>query len=184
MIFSARNSPNLVVAVNVGVILAILFFVRRMYQSVVIEQQSSETLQAELAKIDTRLTLPKELFVYTIQGPFFFGVAEKVEHTLAIIQTEPKIIIFRLKGVPFIDMTGLETFSELIEHYRKRDIQVYICEVNANVERKLTNIGILELVSYNKIFSHITDILNLLTLQNIHINNEGNHLTVCTENQI
>ncbi|MGE3920858.1 MAG: SulP family inorganic anion transporter [Gammaproteobacteria bacterium] len=174
---------NLVVAVNVGVILAILFFVRRMHQSVIIEQQNSETLQAELSKVDTILTLPKELLVYTIQGPFFFGVAEKVEHALAMIATEPKIIIFRLKGVPFIDMTGLETFNELIEHYRKRDVQVYICEANANVERKLANMGILDLVSNNKIFNNITEIMNLLTLQDINTKSKCDNLTVCAETQ-
>ena len=68
--------------------------------------------------------------VYTIEGPFFFGVAEKIEHALATTHTDPKVIIFRLKAVPFMDMTGLETFHELIEHYHKRGVEVYLCEAN------------------------------------------------------
>lgn len=144
---------NLVVAVNVGVILAMLFFVRRMHQSVMIEEQNSDDIPV----------LPQNTLVYSIQGPFFFGAAEKIEHALASTHTDPKTIIFRLKDVPFIDMTGLETFNELIEHYRKRGVETYLCEANANVVRKLDNVGILQLVSGNKVFNNFAEILKLLT---------------------
>jgi SulP family sulfate permease len=152
---------NLVVAVNVGVILAMLFFVRRMYQSVTIEQQKSEELQVELATNGIS-ALPKDMIVYTIQGPLFFGVAEKIEHALAVTHTDPEIIIFRLKDVPFMDMTGLETFNELIEHYHKRGVTVYLCEANPNVVRKLTKVGILHWVVENKVFSNFEDILKFI----------------------
>lgn len=152
---------NLVVAVNVGVVLAMLFFVRRMHQSVVIEQQRPEALQVELAMNDIPV-FPTGTMIYTIQGPFFFGAAEKIEHALATIHSDPKIIIFRLKDVPFIDMTGLETFNELIEHYHKRGVQVYLCEANPNVVRKLTNIGILSWISENCVFNNLKEILSLL----------------------
>src|SRR5262249_11182453 len=86
---------NLVVAVNVGVILAMLFFIRRMNQAIGIERQTDELLKAEI--LSSGLSkLPKDTLVYTVQGPFFFGVAEKIERTLSDIHTDPKIIIFRL----------------------------------------------------------------------------------------
>jgi SulP family sulfate permease len=157
---------NLVVAVNVGVILAMLFFVRRMHQSVAIEQQKSEALQAEL--ITNGISeLPQDVMVYTIQGPFFFGVAEKIEHTLAITNVDPKVIIFRLKDVPFMDMTGLETFNELIEHYHQRDVKVYLCEANANVARKLANIGILNWVAENEVFASFSELLKVVTAKTV-----------------
>jgi SulP family sulfate permease len=157
---------NLVVAVNVGVILAMLFFVRRMHQSVAIEQQKSEALQAEL--ITNGISeLPQDVMVYTIQGPFFFGVAEKIEHTLAITNVDPKVIIFRLKDVPFMDMTGLETFNELIEHYHQRDVKVYLCEANANVARKLANIGILNWVAENEVFTSFSELLKIITAKTV-----------------
>lgn len=158
---------NLVVAVNIGVILAMLFFVRRMYQSVNIEQQTSEMLQNELAANNIPV-LPKDIVIYSIQGPFFFGAAEKIEHALAISHSDPKVIIFRLQAVPFIDMTGLETFYELIEHYRKRNVEVYLCEANAIVKKKFHNIGILNLVSENKVFNHVAEILKLINSKNIN----------------
>lgn len=153
---------NLVVAVNVGVILAMLFFVRRMHQSVTIEQQKTETLQPELTAIGMPV-LPQDMLIYSIQGPFFFGAAEKIEHALAATHTDPQTIIFRLKDVPFIDMTGLETFNELIEHYRKRGVEVYLCEANPTVGRKLTNMGILNFISENKIFHSFAELLKLIT---------------------
>jgi sulfate permease, SulP family len=149
---------NLVVAVNVGVILAMLFFVRSMIDTMGVEKQSHENLQADLAAAGNA-SLPANTLVYAIQGPFFFGVAEKIEHTLAAIHEDPKIIIFRLKYVPFMDITGLDTFKELIEHYHKRGTQVYLCEANQNVSAKLKNIGILLLIADKRLFETFADIL-------------------------
>ena len=97
--------------------------------------------------------------IYSIQGPFFFGVAEKIERTLMATHTEPKIVIFRLKDVPFMDMTGLETFQELIEQYHKDHIQIYLCEANAKVTGKLTKLGILQWVGEQRIFNSLTEVL-------------------------
>lgn len=161
MTFLLTVFTNLVIAVNVGVILAMLFFVRRMYQSVTIEQQEPTALQAELATENIPV-LPEDLIVYTIQGPFFFGAAEKIEHALAATHTDPKTIIFRLKNVPFMDMTGLETFNELIEHYHKRGVEVYLCEANPKVASKLANVGILNWVAANRVFDNLTEILKFI----------------------
>lgn len=161
---------NLVIAVNAGVILAILFFVRRMHQSVLIEEQKLEALQAELAGNDIAV-FPKDTMVYRIQGPFFFGVAEKIERTLAATHTDPKIIIFRLKDVPFMDITGLETFNALIECYYKRGVEVYLCEANSNVVRKLTNVGILHWITENRVFISFSEILNFMVFKASGIRN-------------
>lgn len=158
MTFLLTVFTNLVIAVNVGVILAMLFFVRRMSQAVTIEQQESAVLQAETGEIP----VPEDMIVYTIQGPFFFGAAEKIEHALATTHTDPKVIIFRLKDVPFMDMTGLETFNELIEHYHKRAVEVYLCEANPKVIRKLTNVGILHWIAEQRVFDHFAEILKFI----------------------
>lgn len=149
---------NLVVAVNAGVILAMLFFIRNMHQSVMIEQQKPDLLTTALT-VNGITALPHEVLVYNIQGPFFFGAAEKIEHVFATVHLDPKIIIFRLKDVPFIDMTGLETFTEIIEHYCQRGVAVYLCEANHNVTHKLNKIGILNLVTENKVFNNLVEIL-------------------------
>lgn len=150
---------NLVVAVNVGVILAMLFFIRRMGQIVTVEQQTTEDLSSEFGSQE-KLIMPKNTIIYTIAGPFFFGVAEKLEHALAVTHTDPKTIIFRLKQVPFMDMTGLETFHELIVQYQKRQVKVYLCEANTQVVHKLDLVGILSLVQNHKVFASIREVIN------------------------
>ncbi len=151
---------NLVVAVNIGVILAMLLFIRRMSQVVTIEEQDHEMLNGDL--INKKLILPKDTIIYSIQGPFFFGVAEKIERALAVTHSDPKIIIFRLKNVPFIDMTGLQTFSEIIEQFHKRKVLVYLCEASPNVGEKLVKVGITRLLCGNRIFDSLAEVVTFI----------------------
>ncbi|MDR3492113.1 MAG: SulP family inorganic anion transporter [Gammaproteobacteria bacterium] len=147
---------NLVVAVNVGVILAMLLFVRRMSQLVVVEEQDHAMLHDELG--EKGLTLPADTIVYAIQGPFFFGVAEKIEHAFAVTNSDPKNIIFRLYNVPFIDITGLQTFSELIEEFHKRGVTVYLCEANPRISKKIMSIGISQWISGGRIYDTLASV--------------------------
>lgn len=151
---------NLVVAVNIGVILAMLLFIRRISEFVTIEQLDHEMLNSDLTS--EGLLLPKETIIYSIQGPFFFGVAEKIERAFAITHSDPKIIIFRLKDVPFMDMTGLQTFREVIEQFRKRKVLVCLCEANLNVSRKLEKIGVTRLVIGGRIYGSLKEIVKNL----------------------
>ncbi len=157
---------NLVIAVNIGVILAMLFFVRRMHQSVTIEQQYLENLNAEFLPEGFDLAkLSRNIIIYAVQGPFFFGMAEKFEHALAVTHTEPKIIIFRLKQVPFMDITGIQTFHEVIERFHKHGVKVYLCEANSRVQQKLKKNGIMDYLEEKKIFSSLEEILPHKNLQ-------------------
>jgi SulP family sulfate permease len=147
---------NLVVAVNIGVILAMLLFIRSMSEFVTIEKQDHDVLNGDL--VNQNLILPKDTVIYAIQGPFFFGVAEKIERAFAVTHSDPKIIIFRLKNVPFMDMTGLQTFGEVVEQFHKRNVLVYLCEVNHNVSKKVAKVGIMRFLSGNRIFDSLTDV--------------------------
>lgn len=62
---------------------------------------------------------------------------------MSVTNTDPSVIIFRLKNVPFIDITGLTTLCELIEKFHHRGIKVHICEANREVRRKLIRVNIL-----------------------------------------
>jgi SulP family sulfate permease len=151
---------NIVIAVNIGVILALLFFVRRMYQSVNIEHQHPLTLQKELQLTPTQAEkLTDDVIVYAIQGPFFFGVAEKLEHALAYTHTDPKSIIFRFKEVPFMDITGIQTFTAIVKKFQHHQVQVYLCETNTKVKNKLINNDILPLVQSHQIYDSVQAVL-------------------------
>lgn len=91
--------------------------------------------------------------------PKLDGAAEKIERALAIIHFDPKIIIFRLKNVPFMDMTGLQTFREIIEAYHHRNVQVYLCEANFNVQKKLDKLNISHSLARNQITETLNELL-------------------------
>lgn len=150
---------DLVIAVNVGVLLSMLFFIRRMMQSVIVEEQTSEHLQTELTVDELAALKQKNIMVYKIQGPFFFGVAEKIERALSITHTDPSIIIFRLRDVPFMDMTGLETFAELLEEFSRRGVIIYLCEANQRIIQKFMNVGLFRWVKQEKVFNSLWDVL-------------------------
>jgi len=150
---------DLVVAVNVGVILAIFLFTRRMSQSVRVEHQLEKHIQPELAELKVK-SLPSNIIIYNIQGPFFFAAAETLERALSVTRTDPKAIIFRLKDIPFMDITGLQSFREIIEQFYKRDVLVFLCEANPRVQIKLEKIKVLKWVQGECIFKTLTEALH------------------------
>ncbi|MBL8473027.1 MAG: STAS domain-containing protein [Rhodocyclaceae bacterium] len=105
---------DLVVAVNIGVIIATLQFMRRMAASVEVQQLSGQELEMELV-YSGRFKLPPGVLIYSIEGPFFFGAVENFERSLAQTHTDPRILVIRLRRVPFMDITGLQTLEEVIE---------------------------------------------------------------------
>ena len=132
---------DLVVAVNVGVILAALMFMRRMALAVNIELQidSPQTAADSLP----REPLPRGVVIYGIEGPLFFGAAEKLERTLAHIQRPATTLILRLNHVPFVDATGLLAIEEIVNDFLKHGAAVILSEIRPNVLRKLERAGLL-----------------------------------------
>ncbi|MDC7815627.1 SulP family inorganic anion transporter [Pseudomonas sp. BLCC-B112] len=136
---------DLVIAVNIGVILAMLHFLRRMASSVEVQQVVGEDLENEL-RDKGRGHLPAGVLIYTIEGPLFFGAAETFERALAQTHSDPRLLIIRLKHVPFMDITGLQTLEEVIGQLHKRGIVVKLCEANLKVHAKLERVGILHAI--------------------------------------
>jgi sulfate permease, SulP family len=149
---------DLVVAVNIGVILAMLHFMRRMSSAVEVQQVSEEDLRVELAHHGIS-KLPPGTVVYAIEGPFFFGAVENFERVLKETHLDPKTLVLRLRRVPFVDITGIQTLEEAIYNLRKRGVRVVLCEANATVRRKLEKAGILEMVGAENYFADFAQAL-------------------------
>lgn len=139
---------DLVVAVNIGVILATLLFLSRMSNAVEVQQQSSSDLKTELGGQD----LPDGVLVYTIEGPFFFGAVENFERALVNTRTDPKRLVIRLKRVPFVDITGIQTLEEVLAKFLKRGVEVALCEANWRVKKKLLKSGTIQLLGRQNYF--------------------------------
>jgi SulP family sulfate permease len=136
---------DLVMAVNIGVILASLLFMRRMAAAVQVLEQSGPELDSELLAARAG-GLPAGAMVYAIEGPFFFGAVESMERILAQTNSRPDTIIFRLRNVPFMDITGLRSFEEAIRHLQKQGTRVLLVEANVRVTHKLEKAGIVALL--------------------------------------
>ncbi len=148
--FTLTVFADLVVAVNVGVVLASFMFMRRMALAVEISEESTP--------VDGTSTLPPGSLVYSIDGPFFFGAAEKLERTLETVQQHVGLLVLRLGRVPFVDATGLQAITELAEDCLKFKTRLILCEVRPNVMEKLRRAGVIELVGEHNVVSSLNDI--------------------------
>jgi SulP family sulfate permease len=132
---------DLVVAVNVGVILAILHFLRRMSDAVETQPADPHSLARELAQHGIT-ELPDGVMVFEIAGPMFFGAVDNFEHALAGTHTDPKVLVIRLRQVPFMDMTGIQALQDASHKLGKRGVSVIFCEGNERVLGKLERAGV------------------------------------------
>jgi len=139
---------DLTVAIEVGVLLSIVLFVRRVMQTSdihVIESHriSSAEDDEELTPEDTpMLDIPDGVEVYEINGPFFFGLASKFEEFDNRGRSNTKVRILRMRNVPFMDSTGIKNLRNLCDRARLRGIRTILSGVNDNVREELVKYGV------------------------------------------
>jgi sulfate permease, SulP family len=143
---------DLVVAVNVGVILAALLFMRRMADAVNVEQQDDA---ANHAVNDPVSAAGNGYVIYSIDGPFFFGAAAKLERTLQHIQRPTTTLILRMGKVPFVDATGIFAIEEIITDFQKHGASVILAEVRPNVHLKLARGGVIQHVGPHNVVDSV-----------------------------
>ncbi len=117
---------DLVVAVNIGVVLSTLLFMRRMAKTVQIEHNTIEELHHEQINVD----IPQGVSIYSIEGPFFFGAIDTFQAALSSVNDSVKTIIIRLKHVPFIDVSAIDSLRSLEVVLSNKSIQILFCEAN------------------------------------------------------
>lgn len=144
---------DLVVAVNIGVMLAALLFMKRMSETVSIEVQSHEELREEVA--DGGFSLRPGTVVYTMEGPFFFGAAERLENALEIVHSHADTLVLRMGLVPFIDATGLQSLWDLLDACKTHKTRLVLCEARPNVLEKMKRAGLIGQIGKDNVLSHI-----------------------------
>lgn len=127
---------DLTIAIEIGLLLAVFLFLKRINESAkvsVIKDELDLTDETEFMHEDEVLTLPKGVEVYEIEGPFFFGIANKFDESMRIIGDKSKVRIIRMRKVPFIDSTGLHNLESLCDKSKRDGIQVVLSGVRHNV---------------------------------------------------
>jgi sulfate permease, SulP family len=161
---------DLVVAVNVGVILAALLFMRRMSDTVSIELHtgapaSESNAMASAAADVAGAGAPAAsvgapgLVIYSIEGPFFFGAAEKLERSLQHIQRRTTTLVLRLGNVPFVDATGIFALEAILADFKRNGAAVLLTEVRPNVLYKLERSGLIDLIGKENVFESLSEAL-------------------------
>lgn len=147
---------DLVVAIEIGMILSGFAFMKRMSDSVSVErleigadENGDELFEEELAAI------PKGVALYEIRGALFFGAAQQFQDTIRNIDQKPKILIIRLRSVPFIDATGIYRLKEIIRHFNQRNVVTLLSGVNESIKNDLEKADIHSVTAPENILSHI-----------------------------
>ncbi len=154
---------DLTIAIELGLVLAVVLFLRRISASTQISVFKHDIYEAEYVEGSTdteKLTLPKGVEVYEIEGPFFFGAANKFEETMKMLGDKPKVRIIRMRKVPFMDSTGIHNLKNLIHMSKKDKTQILLSGVNESVHSALTKGGIAELIGEVNIYDNISKALN------------------------
>ena len=125
-----------------------------MADTVQIEQQ----LPVDALDWPESAVLPPEALIHRIDGPFFFGAAEKLERTLERVQLNVHTIVSRFGRVPFIDATGLQALTELVGRFQKRKVRVIFCGLHDSVEDSLRRAGLLDRVGAANVCGNLSEV--------------------------
>lgn len=151
---------DLTVAIEVGLLIACVLFMKRVMETTeisVIRDEIDPNKESDLEVHEEHLTLPKGVEVYEINGPYFFGIATKFEEIMSQLGDRPKIRIIRMRKVPFIDSTGIHNLTNLCVMSQKENIHIILSGVNDKVHKVLERSGFYELLGEDNICGNINE---------------------------
>lgn len=149
---------DLTVAIEVGLLIACVLFLKRVMETTeisVIRDEIDPSAGTDLTLHEEHLTVPEGVEVYEINGPYFFGIATKFEELMAQMGDRPKVRVIRMRKVPFIDSTGLHNLTTLCEMSRREKIEVVLSGVNEQVHGALERAGIIEMLGGENVCPNI-----------------------------
>lgn len=156
--FSLTVIFDLVIAIQVGILIACLLFMKRVSETTKISVNTKDldvfadfgpAVKEEIIKI------PEGVEVYEIDGPYFFGIANKFEEQMARIQDRPIVRIFRMRKVPFIDSTGIHNLQTLCRTSQRQNISIVLSGVKESVHHTLETAGFNDFIGKENICPNI-----------------------------
>jgi SulP family sulfate permease len=155
---------DLTVAIAVGMVLASFLFMKRMSEVTNVRFVTREFAEAGPDEPDDpnsvrRREVPRGVEVYEINGPFFFGAAEKFKDTLSEVARRPAVLIIRMRNVPAIDSTGMHALRDIVRSARKDGTIVLLADVHAQPLVALGQSDLLDEIGDDHIFGNVDDAL-------------------------
>ncbi|MDR0698820.1 MAG: sulfate permease [Tannerella sp.] len=158
---------DLTVAIEIGLLLAMVLFMRRIMETTniyVSKDKLDLSNESEIFHDNETLDIPKGIEIYEIDGPFFFGIANKFDECMKHFGDKPKVRIIRMRKVPFMDSTGLHNLESLCRLSAKENIQIILSGVNEKVRKALMNSKMDEKIGGENICSNIHEAIEKATL--------------------
>lgn len=153
---------DLTVAIEIGLVIACILFMKRVMETTeisVITDEIDPNKESDIDLHEEHLIIPKDVEVYEINGPYFFGIATQFEDIMSQLGDRPKVRIIRMRKVPFIDSTGIHNLSNLCEMSQKENITIVLSGVNPKVHNTLEHAGFYNLLGQENICSNINEAL-------------------------
>ena len=165
---------DLTIAIEIGLLLAMVLFLRRVMENTEIKVYSQQLDVAEGTDLDAShhevLDVLPGVSVYEIDGPFFFGVATKFDEMMrTTLGSKPQVRIVRMRKVPFIDSTALHNLEILIRSSQRDGIHVVLSGVKDNVRETLVHAGIDRLIGADHICPHISVAVEMAKIGRAHV---------------
>jgi SulP family sulfate permease len=153
--FSLTVLVDLNVAIQSGIALASILFIYSMMNAVEIKSYDDGDEENDDPDATSKKIIPKNVEVYEINGPLFFGIAEKLLDTLSLFESPPKAFILRLRHVPMIDAAGLHALETLNTQLHEQNSFLILSGVNKNVHNYILKSGLIEKIGERNIVDHI-----------------------------
>ncbi len=164
--FTLTVLTDLTLAVGVGMVLAAMLFMKRMSEVTDVgelrrelDDRGEKPGENDPNAIASR-QVPAGVEVYEINGPFFFGVADRLKDTLRSLERPPKVVILRMRHVPAVDATGMHALGEFLGKCRRQGTVLLLSGVHAQPIFAMTRYGLTEKIGEENLFGHIDDALN------------------------
>lgn len=154
---------DLTIAIQIGMILAVILFMRRMAMVTNVGVITRELVDEEEAYDPNAISkreVPERVEVFEINGPFFFGAASTFKDAMHVLEKPPKVRIIRMRNVPAIDATGLHTLKEFYYDSKKQGTIIVLSGVHTQPLYAMTQAGLLNLFGEENVFGNIDDALD------------------------
>ncbi len=135
---------DLVIAIEIGLVLAAFLFMKRMSDSTQLRSLSERANESEQLFEREFKNVPKHVLIYEINGPLFFGAAQTFTDTMKTVGDKHRVLILRMRHVPFIDATGLHRLEDIVHTMELRGRRVLLTDVQPDVRHALRDAGILK----------------------------------------
>ena len=150
---------DLVIAVEVGMVLAAILFIKRVSETTEVSQVLESDVLESHEQLACGKEIPEGVLVYRIFGPFLFGAAEKMEDALERVEELPKVLILRLHLVTAMDATALNALESVVERFQKHGGTVILSGLHHQPLGMLHKAGLIKVIGRENLVAHFDDSL-------------------------